>query len=105
MDSITFKEFSSFIKENKFAVIDVGALRCPACVMLMPIIEQMSNEKEFKDKIAFAKIDVDENPEIAVQFDIDRIPVILIFKSGKLVAKLIGFQDKETLKNKIYRFL
>jgi len=105
MLQISDKEFPSFIKKHKLAVIDLWAERCPACVMLSPVLEQLAKDKEFKGKIAFAKLDVDSNHEIASTFNIDKIPTILIFKNGKRVDKITGFQSKEVLKKRLEKFL
>jgi thioredoxin 1 len=63
--------------------------------MIAPILDQLASESNGRYKIA--KLDVDENPRTASQFNIRSIPTLLIFKNGKLVDQLIGAQPKPAI--------
>ena len=104
MQQISDREFYPFIKKSKIVIVDFWAARCPACVMLSPVLEQLSKDKDFK-AVAFAKLDVDENHEISSKFSIMAIPTLLIFKDGKMIDQITGFLPKEALKKRLERFL
>lgn len=63
--------------------------------MLAPVLDQLASESNGRYKIA--KLNVDENPRTAAQFNIRSIPTLLIFKNGKLVDQIIGVQPKQAI--------
>jgi thioredoxin 1 len=67
--------------------------------MIGPVVEELS--KEYEGKAVIGKVNVDENPEPAVQFGIRSIPTLLIFKNGQVVDKLVGAQPKGNFVKKI----
>ena len=91
---------SNFEKETSsgMVVIDNWAEWCAPCRAMSPIFEALS--KEMKD-IKFAKLNVDENPEIASRYSVMSIPTFLILKDGKEVDRIIGAMPKERIKEKI----
>lgn len=88
--------FDSEIKKG-IVIVDNFANWCFPCKKLSPIIEELSSEVK---KIKFAKLNVDENEEIASRFEIRGLPTIIIFKDGTEKGRVIGFFDKDTLKKK-----
>lgn len=99
---ITDEDFNLEIKEG-VVVVDFYADWCNPCKMLAPIFEEL--EEEIGDKAKFLKVDVAERRDIADRFKIRTIPTILIFRKSNKVEMLVGFNDKETLKNKISQYL
>lgn len=95
---VTDETFEAFIAGNQAAAIDCWAAWCPPCRILSPVFEQLAKENE---EIAFGKLDVDENPAIAVRFGIMSIPTILYFKDGKLVDKTIGALPKDAIDSRL----
>lgn len=91
---------SNFEKETAsgIVVVDNWAIWCGPCRAIASIFEALS--KEMKD-IKFAKLNVDENPEIAQQYNVMSIPTLLILKNGKEVGRIVGALPKETMKAKI----
>ena len=87
--------FDSFVEENRIAVIDCWAPWCGPCRRMGPIVEEAAAELE--GKAAFAKLNTDENQGIAVRFQINAIPTLLIFKDKVLVKTLVGLRPKEDL--------
>lgn len=87
--------FDSFVEENRIAVIDCWAPWCGPCRRMGPIVEEAAAELE--GKVAFAKLNTDENQGIAVRFQINAIPTLLIFKDKVLVKTLVGLRPKEDL--------
>ena len=85
------------------AVVDFNATWCGPCKMLAPVLEELSAEME--GKASFYAMDVDDNPEIAAQYNISSIPYVAVFKDGKLVDEQIGFVPKPMLKCVVERNL
>ena len=73
---------------NEIAIIDFFAPWCKPCVMFAPIFEQMANE--FAGKAHFFKVDIEETPSIAQEYDILSIPTILVFKNSIEVERKLG---------------
>ncbi len=95
--------FDEAIKKYQFMVIDCWAEWCTPCLMIHPIIENLA--KKYTGKIAFAKLNIDENREIAERFSIMSIPALLVFKSGKYVDSIIGAMPQDVLEEKIKNYL
>lgn len=76
-------------------LVDAWAEWCGPCRIIAPVLDQLAAESHGRYKIA--KLNVDENPRTASQFNIRSIPTLLIFKNGKLVDQLIGVQPKQTI--------
>ena len=95
---LTNGEFKNFIEKGTVA-IDFFAQWCMPCLMMAPIFEEMS--ERFKGKIKFAKVNVDDNQELASKFKVMSIPTTIIFKEGKEVKRFIGAMQAEDLENKI----
>jgi thioredoxin len=76
-------------------LVDAWAEWCGPCRMIAPILDQLAAESDGRYKIA--KLNVDDNPRVAAQFNIRSIPTLLIFKNGKLVDQLIGAQPKAAI--------
>ncbi len=92
-------DFDSFLMENKDLVIDFYADWCGPCKMMGPIFEQISNE--LSSRVAFAKVNVDENLAISRRYDIMGVPTILYFRGGRMIDKTVGAVPKEALRQKI----
>lgn len=74
-------------------LVDFWASWCGPCQMLGPIIDEIGDE--YKDQIKVVKIDVDENQNLALEYNISSIPAVLIFDEGKVVDTIIGFHQKQ----------
>ena len=83
------------VLSSKAALIDFSATWCNPCKMLAPVLEELS--KDMEGKVDFYNMDVDDNQEIAQEYDISSIPALLIFKDGKVAGQAIGFQPKDAL--------
>jgi thioredoxin 1 len=77
-------------------LVDFWAEWCGPCRMLGPIFEQLSSE--YDGKVAFYKLNVDDNPETARKYHVMSIPTLLLFKGGAVAATMTGFKSKEDLK-------
>ena len=83
------------IESEKPVIVDFWAEWCMPCRMLTPIFEELS--KEYGNRMKFAKLNVDEVPEIAQAFGIQGIPTLLIFHKGKVIERIVGLLPKERL--------
>lgn len=76
-------------------LVDFWAEWCGPCKMLGPVIDELATEYEGKAKIG--KVDIDNNRDAAVKFNIQSIPSIIIFKNGEEVNRFVGINPKEEL--------
>ena len=90
---------AEIINSDKLAIVDFWAVWCGPCKMIAPIMEEFASEYEGKVKIA--KVDVDNNPQIAVKYGIRSIPTVMFFKEGRLVDQVIGASPKSHFQEKI----
>ena len=93
------KSFGDIIKGDKPVLVDFSAEWCGPCKMQLPIVDELSTE--LSGTATLAKINVDEEPELASQFGVMSIPTLILFKDGQPVDKMVGLQSKDALKNKI----
>ena len=94
------KNFKSEVLEGEGKVlVDFWAPWCGPCKMQTPILEKLDKSEELNVKIT--KLNTDENPETAQNFDIHSIPTIIIFENGAEIERLIGVQPENTLKEKL----
>ena len=84
--------FDEIIHKNNIVVVDCWAEWCGPCKMMAPIIDELA--QEYSNKVMFAKLNVDENPQTASKYGIMSIPTLLVFKSSKLVDTIVGAVPK-----------
>ena len=87
------------IKSKMPVLVDFWAPWCGPCRLVSPVLDKLSSE--YTSKLRFAKLNVDDNQEIASQFDVRGIPCMIIFKNGKEVERIIGAYPEAQLRNKI----
>ena len=84
-------------KDQTPILVDFWAEWCMPCRALAPVIDELANE--FKGKVRFAKVNVDECREVPAQFGIRGIPTLILFSGGKKVNELVGNQPKEKIRS------
>jgi len=92
-------EFNNEIKDG-VVVVDFFATWCGPCKMLAPIFEELSTEMEGK-----VKFNVDQCPDISMQYSVASIPTIIVFKDGKNVNTTVGFVPKERIKEIVEAYI
>ena len=96
---LTDSNFASEVTKYPIMLVDFWAPWCGPCKMVSPIIEQLS--REYSGRVAFGKVNVDENQRIAASFGIQSIPTLMIFKGGKAVDVIIGAMPKAQIEMKL----
>jgi thioredoxin 1 len=91
---VTSKSWDTDVTKSDLPVlVDFWAEWCGPCRMVGPVVEQLS--QTMSDKITVAKLNVDENQEIAMRYSVRSIPSLLLFKAGKEIARTVGAASKE----------
>jgi thioredoxin 1 len=90
-------------KSEKPVLVDFWAPWCGPCRLLSPIVEELA--QVYEGKLQVAKVNTDESPSVATQFNIRSIPTLLFFKDGKLVDSMIGLVPRDQLQEKIETIL
>jgi len=104
--AVTDASFASEVIDasaTKPVLVDAWAEWCGPCRMIAPVLEQLAAESQGRYKIA--KLNVDDNPRTAAQFNIRSIPTLLIFKHGKLVDQIVGAQPKQAIASRLTRHM
>jgi len=86
-------------------LVDFWAPWCMPCRMMAPILEELAVEMANKLKIVKVNTEEAANQDLALEYQIQSIPNLKLFKSGKVVGEFIGLRNKETLKGDIEAFL
>lgn len=99
------EELNALLAENKLVLVDFWAEWCGPCRMMAPVFEETS--EEYAGKVVFAKINVDDNRDLAKQYRIMSIPQLLLFENGEQKGNIIGFNDdpKADIANLISKYL
>lgn len=99
---MTGKELDELVATGKKVVCDFFATWCGPCKMLGPVMEELSGEFE---EVAFAKVDVDKNGDLAASLNIFSIPDVYVFEGGEVKAHNLGYLPKEQMREFLKRNL
>ncbi|MDR3217057.1 MAG: thioredoxin [Clostridiaceae bacterium] len=100
---ITNENLDAVINGGKAVLIDFWASWCGPCKMLSPVVEELA--AEYEGRAVVAKCNVDDCPDIAMNFQISSIPALLFFKDGELKEKAVGFRNKGMLAATLDKYL
>lgn len=97
--TVTEDQFASILNTDKPVMIDCSATWCGPCKMLAPIVDEIANE--YEGRAVVGKMDVEECPDISMQYRIRNVPTVLFFKNGEVKDKSVGLVEKRTLTDKL----
>jgi len=86
------------LEANEPVLVDFTAVWCNPCKLLDPIVKQFA--QEWAGKVKVVKLDVDDNPNLAMNYQVMGVPTLMLFKDGKPVERVTGYQPKERLEKK-----
>lgn len=89
----TVEEFDALIAGGSPVLVDFWADWCMPCRMLAPVIEQLS--ERYADRVSFAKVNVDDEPDLAERYGVQSIPTVLLFNGGQLIDTNIGLHQAD----------
>lgn len=97
------KDFDERVKNSKVPVIvDFFATWCNPCRMLTPRLESVIAEKQ--GKVLLAKVDIDENSDLALDYEVGSVPVLIAMKDGKVLERVVGLQDTDKLRQFVNKY-
>ena len=80
--------FEEVLKSAGIYIVDFWAPWCGPCRVVGPVLETLA--KEFDGKVKFVRVNVDDNPKLATEYNVMGIPTVMAFKAGKLVDQIVG---------------
>mgnify|MGYP002679303735 FL=1 len=87
------------INADKPVLLDFYADWCGPCKMLSPVLSEIADE--YADVIRVAKVNVDDEPELAMKFKVSSIPMLVLFKNGRIVSTSVGYRPKDEILNEL----
>lgn len=98
--SVTADSFEQVVIQSQgLVMVDFWATWCGPCKIVGPVVDELA--KEYEGKMTFAKVNTDENPDLASRYNIRGIPTLMFFKGGKVLDQVVGALPKAQLKSKI----
>ncbi len=95
--------FNDLINGDKPVLVDFWAEWCGPCRMVGPIVEEIAGE--YASKISVAKLNVDENPQTAMQYDVMSIPTMIVYQDGAEKKRIVGARPKQALLAELDEFI
>ena len=101
---ITAANFENeLLRSDKPVLLDFYADWCGPCKMLSPVLSEIADE--YADVIRVAKVNVDDEPELAMKFGVSSIPMLVLFKNGKIISTSVGYRPKDEILNELKLYM
>lgn len=101
VDESTFE--SEVLNADKPVLVDFWAAWCGPCRLVSPVVEQLA--AAHADKISVAKVNTDENQQLAARYGIFSIPTLIVFHNGREAARLVGYMPQDVMEQRLSQFI
>jgi thioredoxin 1 len=101
VDESTFS--SEVLSSEKPVLVDFWAPWCGPCRLVSPVVESLG--EKHSAKMAVAKVNTDENQQLAMRYSIFSIPTLIVFQDGREAARLVGYMPQEVMEERLSQFL
>jgi thioredoxin 1 len=102
--NVSESDFKATVLDSQQPVlVDFWAVWCGPCRMVAPIVDELA--EQYKEKMGFAKVNVDEAPKIASSYNVMSIPTLIVFKDGKPFEQVVGYRPKKDIQKLIDKAL